>query len=321
MENEVQKTKKLYHDPVLLQEVLDEVASAPQIGWIVDGTFGDGGHSKRIFTERVKKFGLNKLLSIDWDFSGFDALSSYNIDLPEVDLEKFEGKNWILVKENFAHIKQILRNVSNISTEEGKIAVMLLDLGISSRQYVQKQRGFSFSGYGKVDMRMNPDMYKIAAYDLLNILPYTKLADLFKKAVGMPPFMAAKLAKEIIAARNYKAFGTTEDIKRLNDIAYQIVPIRASSKGRIHPATLLFLALRIAVNTELSNLQEVLPEAAQLLVPGGKLLVMTYHSGEEQVVNAFIATSRIKAEVIVPSPAEIRRNSRARSAKLFIITR
>lgn len=321
METAVAKTKKLYHDPVLLQEVLDEVANAPQVGWIVDGTFGDGGHSKRIYAERVKKFGLNKLLSIDWDFSGFDALSSYNIDLPEVDAKNFNGKNWVLVKDNFAHIKQILREISNISTEDGKIAILLLDLGISSRQYVQKQRGFSFTGYGKVDMRMNPQMYQVAAYDLLNILPYTKLAQLFKNTVGMPPFMAAKLTKEIIAARTFKKFGNTDDIKRLNDIAYQVSPIRSSSRGKIHPSTLLFLALRIAVNTELSNLQEVLPDALHLLVSGGKLLVMTYHSGEEQVVNAFIAANKVKAEVIAPTPAEIRKNPRARSAKLFIITR
>jgi 16S rRNA (cytosine1402-N4)-methyltransferase len=301
-----------------LQEVLDEIASSPKEGWIVDGTFGDGGHSKRIFADRVKKFGINKLLSIDWDFSGFDALSSHPIDLPEVTPEKFNDARWVLVKNNFAHLSDILREVD---TEKIGMSAMLLDLGISSRQYVQKQRGFSFTGYGKVDMRMNTEMYAIKAYDLLNLLPYTKLAQLFRNTVGMPPFMAARLAKEIIMEREHRAFGSSDDIQRLNTIAFNISPIRNQSKGKLHPATLLFLALRIAVNTELSNLQEVLPVAYNLLVPQGKLLVMTYHSGEEQVVNAFVQTLPYKVEVISPTPSEIRKNARARSAKLYIIVK
>lgn len=316
--NQVTTPKKLYHDPVLLREVLEEIALAPKEGWIVDGTFGDGGHSKRIYAQRVKELGLNSLLSVDWDFSGYTALSTHTGDLPVIDESMFATSRWVLIKDNFAHLESLLKKVQGSK----KLAVLLLDLGISSRQYVQKSRGFSFSGNGKVDMRMDADSYSVAAYDLLNILPYKKLSLLFRNAVGMNPATASILAKEIIIAREKRKFGNNQDISRLNEIAYHVMPLRAGSVGKIHPATLLFLALRIAVNTELHNLKEVLPVAYSNLLPSGKLLLMTYHSGEEQVVQQFLQTiSGKKAEVILPSPSEIRKNPRARSAKLYVVTK
>jgi len=311
--------KKLYHHPVLLQETLEELAVAPKEGWIVDGTFGDGGHSSAIFEQRVDAYKANRLLSIDWDLSGYEALKSHKQPLPTELSKATTESTWVLVSDNFSHLKSILRDVSVKTAYGDKIAVLLLDLGISSRQLVQKQRGFSFTGSGKADMRMNPDMYAIAAYDLLNLLPYTKLTQLFRNTVGMPGPLGAKLTREIIAARYEKQFGHTDDIERLNTIAYNVVPIRANSRGRIHPATLLFLALRIAVNTELQNLQEILPVALEKLVQGGVMLVMTYHSGEEKVVTQFTTTNALKAEVISPSPRGIRGNPRARSAKLYVI--
>lgn len=317
--NDATAPKKLYHTPVLLREVLEEVASAPKEGWIVDTTFGDGGHSKAIYADRVAKLDLNRLLSIDWDMSGYRALATHTTELPSLLVEANKASKWVLVEDNFSHLKQILRSVAQKTEYGEQIAVILLDLGISSRQLVQKQRGFSFMGSGKADMRMNPEMYAIAAYDLLNLLPYTKLTKLFRDTVGMPGPLGARLSREILAARDEKKFGDLHDIARLTDIAHKVVPIRAGSRGRIHPATLLFLALRIAVNTELQNLREVLPTALSHLVKGGVILVMTYHSGEEEVVNAFIAENKVRGEVITPSVHEIRKNPRARSAKLFII--
>jgi 16S rRNA (cytosine1402-N4)-methyltransferase len=311
--------KKLYHTPVMLQEVLEEVAMAPKEGWIVDTTFGDGGHSKAIYAQRVAKFDLNRLLSIDWDLSGYRALSTHATELPTLLVEAGESTKWVLVEDNFSHLKQILRNAAQKIGYGDQIAAILLDLGISSRQLVQKERGFSFAGKGKADMRMNPDMYAIAAYDLLNLLPYTKLTKMFRDTVGMPGPLGAKLTRELLAAREERLFGHSDDISRLTNIAHRVVPIRAGSRGRIHPATLLFLALRIAVNTELQNLREVLPTALSQLVKGGVILVMTYHSGEEEVVSAFIAEHDVKGEVITPSAQEIRKNPRARSAKLFIM--
>lgn len=311
--------KKIYHKPVLLQETLDEIAVAPKQGWIVDGTFGDGGHSSAIFEKRVSAFDANRLLSIDWDFSGLEAFQTQGKSAPTLLESADSNSKWIIAKDNFAHLQQILESISKVTGYGNSIAAMLLDLGISSRQLVQKQRGFSFTGSGKADMRMSPDLYAVAAYDLLNLLTYKKMSSLFRDTVGMPGPLAAKLTHEILNARAEKAFGNTNDIKRLTDIAYKVVPIRANSKGRIHPATLLFLALRIAVNTELRNLQEVLPVAFSHLMPGGVLLVMTYHSAEEQVVNHFLQTVRAKAEIILPSAKEIRVNPRARSAKLYTI--
>jgi len=313
--------KKLYHRPVLLQETLEELAVVPKEGWIVDGTFGDGGHSSAIFEQRINAYKANRLLSIDWDLSGYEALKTHEQPLPTLLASATKDSTWVLVNDNFAHLKTMLRDVSNKTGYGDKIAALFLDLGISSRQLVQKQRGFSFTGSGKADMRMNPEMYAIAAYDLLNLLPYTKLTQLFRNTVGMPGPLGAKLTREIIAARYEKQFGHTDDIERLTNIAYNVVPIRANSRGRIHPATLLFLALRIAVNTELQNLQEILPIALEKLVQGGVMLVITYHSGEEDIVTQFTTANAMKAEVIAPSPREIRGNPRARSAKLYVIKR
>ena len=314
--------KKLYHKPVMLREALEELAVVPKNGWIVDGTFGDGGHSSAIYHERIEKFASNKLLSIDWDLSGYEALSTHgSTEIPDLLKDSTEKSKWVLANENFANLKRILTE-ANTKTKYGmEMAAILLDLGISSRQLVQKQRGFSFTGKSKVDMRMNPEVYTIAAYDLLNLLPYTKMSAMFRNNVGMPGPIAAKLVREILAAREMKMFGHTDDVERLTNIAFKIVPIRTNSKGRIHPATLLFLALRIAVNTELQNLQEVLPEALFRLLKGGRMLIMTYHSGEEEVVNQFVSVNKVKAEIIVPSPREVRSNPRSRSAKLYVITK
>lgn len=311
--------KKLYHRPVLLKETLEEIALAPKTGWIVDGTFGDGGHSSAIYEQRIVNFKANRLLSIDWDLSGYNALLTHHKVMPTLLDEATTESTWVLASDNFAHLKNILRDADKKTAYGTDIAALLLDLGISSRQLVQKQRGFSFAGSGKADMRMNPEIYAIAAYDLLNLLPYTKLTQLFKETVGMPGPIAARLTRELLAEREQKMFGNSDDIQRLTEIAYKVEPIRSNSRGRIHPATLLFLALRIGVNTELQNLQEILPVAFSSLLEGGRLLVMTYHSGEEEIVIQFSQKLGIKAEMILPSPREVRGNPRARSAKLFII--
>lgn len=310
--------KKLYHRPVMLPEVLNAFAALPE-GWVVDGTFGDGGHSKEIYSHLHES---HRLISVDWDFSGYTAFLTQEGPKPEKLDDAKKNSEWIIVKDNFAHIDSILKEVARkLGNKEIKFAGILLDLGISSRQFVQKQRGFSFTGHGKADMRMDPETYSVAAYDLLNALSYKKLSQLFQQTVGMNQVMAAKVAHEIVEVRETKLFGNTDDIQRLNEIAYKTVPIRGSSKGRIHPATLLFLALRVAVNSELQNLQEVLPAALSLLVPGGKIAVMSYHSAEEQIIQRFLTENKISAEVLLPSASEVKSNPRARSAKLFIITK
>ncbi len=311
--------KKIYHVPVMLKEVVEEFSLIPQNGWIVDGTFGDGGHSKEIFAKRVATFKSNKLLSIDWDFSGYEAFMTHEGEKPVLVEQLSAESKWVLIKDNFANLKYIAKDVAEKTGEEFKLAGMLLDLGISSRQYVQKQRGFSFSSDGKADMRMG-EVYKVAAYDLLNLLGYNKLVQMFEHTVGMPHALAAKLSHELVAERTRKPFGNNDDIARLNAIAYKTTPIRANSVGKIHPATLLFLALRIAVNTELQNIQDILPAALKYAIPGAKLLIMSYHSAEEQIVTEFVKNNKLHAEVLLPSKSEIVKNPRARSCKLTIIT-
>lgn len=312
--------KRIYHQPVMLREVLEEIAVVPSEGWIVDGTFGDGGHSKEIYEKRIEQYKKNKLLSIDWDFSGYEAFMTYPGPKPTLLEKATDQDTWILVKDNFAHLKSLAKEVQEKAGKPFVLAGLLLDLGISSRQYVQKHRGFSFSGEGKADMRMNPEMYAIAAYDLLNVLGYRKLTQLFEENVGMNHMLAAKLAHELVEEKTRKAFGNRDDVERLNAIAYKTMPIRPGSQGKIHPATLLFLALRIAVNTELQNLRDILPEALALSTKGTKLLLMSYHSNEEELIAEFAAKNKLRAEVLLPSRTEITKNPRSRSCKLTIIT-
>jgi len=318
MITEKKKPKKLYHVPVMLKECVDELIKIPTEGWIIDGTYGDGGHSRAIFDEILPKYPKLGLISIDWDFSGYDAKKTHEGEYP-TELDDLDHKDrWVIAKDNFVNVVNVVKKSSDITDIKPQIAGMLLDLGISSRQYVQKERGFSFKGNTRADMRMNKELYAVAAYDLLNNLPYKGMKRMFMALVGMPEFMAAALSKEIILRREEHQFGNRDDIARLNDIAYKVKPIRKNSQGRIHPATLLFLALRIAVNTELQNIQEVLPNAYSIATRGTKFLIMTYHSSEEDVVESFLSNKGIKASYILPSPKEIRKNPRSRSAKLYV---
>lgn len=129
------------------------------------------------------------------------------------------------------------------------------------------------------------------------------------------------MAKAIVSARDAQRFGNSNDVKRINAIASKIIPIRKGAVGRLHPATLVFLALRIAVNTELQNLVEALPAATDLIASHGKMLVMTYHSAEEKIVQNFVKENFLSVKKYLPTKNEVARNPRARSAKLFVITK
>ena len=143
---------------------------------------------------------------------------------------------------------------------------------------------------------------------------------MFEVNVDLNPSVAARLAKAIIQKREEKPFGDKDDVKRLNEIAYKIMPIRKRSRGKLHPATLLFLALRISVNQELTNLSVGLSRAVDVLSKlGGKIFVLSYHSAEHKIIENFANKNRYYYEVIYPTQGEIKRNPRARSARLTVI--
>ena len=322
---------KAVHKPVLLTQVKKQIESLSERSRFVDATLGDGGHSLMFLENFTPEF----LLSIDWDLQSIRfVLSSqlpkaknlgYHVILAEYDpiakrlIEDHKdsgaegsGKRWYIVHSNFVYLDKILENLGVKNVD-----VVLFDLGVSSRQLEAKKRGFSFKDKGTLDMRMDPQTQQVKAYDLLNFLSQKELVRLFVETVKMPKSFASKLAEEIVALREERPFGDKDDIRRLNSIAYKIVPVRRGSRGRLHPATLVFLALRIAVNTELSNLSQALPIAFKVLNPGGLLIVIGFHSGEFDILDRFVADKNYK--IIVPSLREVAANPRSRSAKMYVI--
>jgi 16S rRNA (cytosine1402-N4)-methyltransferase len=310
------------HVPVMLRRVMQECRSlkANEIT-IIDCTMGDGGHSSKMYEHYIQPFPKRVLLSFDWDRESVSFVQKKFPAVTPIDSRKRYSKlpgQWVYVQQNFAYIGHTVRNLQPALPQVG---IILMDLGISSRQLAQRQRGFSFQGNSVLDMRMDTETYAVTAYDLLNTLSIHKLTDMFVFTVGIRKPVAREMAKAIVSARDMQKFGNENDVKRVNAIASKILPIRKGAVGRLHPATLVFLALRIAVNTELQNLVEALPAATDLIGSHGKLLVMTYHSAEEKIVQNFIKENFLTVTKILPTKNEIARNPRARSAKLFIITK
>jgi len=293
------------HAPVLLNEVL--IALQPYSGGVyIDGTVGAGGHAAAILRQAQPE---GRLFGLDQD--------PMALALAQQQLAPF-GTQVTLIHANFEQLGRLaLPQVDGI----------LLDIGVSSMQLDQNERGFSFQTDGPLDMRMNTTTGETAA-DLVNTLPEDELANLIYQ-YGEEP-RSRRIAKAIVQAR---------PIERTLPLAQLIAKVKPGY-SRIHPATQTFQALRIAVNDELGVLARVLPQAIALLKPGGRLAVITFHSLEDRIVKQFFkqestdclcpteqpfctcqhhATLRlITKKPITAAESEIAVNPRARSAKLRV---
>lgn len=295
------------HIPVLLQETLKFADPKPGECFI-DATIGNGGHAKAIL-ERLLPGG--RLLGIDWNS---DAIMNI-----EKKLQKEIRMNVLIVEiGNFAEIARIARR-KNFSRVNGIIA----DLGVSSEELEESGRGFSFKKSEPLLMTYDahPNPNALTAAKIVNEFPEETLQNMFRE-FGEERY-AAKIARAIVAARRAAPIRTS---KELADIIADAVPRRRSR--RIHPATRVFQALRIAVNDELENLRAFLNGGFELLDRGGRMIVISYHSLEDRIVKQEFrqrASGGIAAlltkKPVRPSAEEIRRNPRARSAKLRAITR
>jgi len=287
--------KRPEHEPVLLEEVLFWLAVKPG-GLYVDGTVGLGGHSQAILEASAPN---GFLVGFEWNRE--------SLTLAEERLAPFAGR-FLLVRENFARIHAVLEDLQKIPVDG-----VLVDLGLSSFLIEGSGRGFSFLRDEPLDMRMD-DRFSQTARDLVNTLPAPQLEELIR-AYGEERF-ARRIAKAIAEARRRKRIETT---KELAEIILKAVPPSARYR-RIHPATRTFQALRIVVNRELENLKRFLEEVPNCLKPGGRLVVISFHSLEDRLVKqAFKNDSRLRVltkKPVVASKEEIRRNPRARSAKL-----
>jgi 16S rRNA (cytosine1402-N4)-methyltransferase len=300
------------HVPVLLEEVVDLVGCRPG-GVYVDATLGPGGHAEAIL-ERIQPDGL--LLGVDRDRE--------SLELARARLARF-GDSARLIHDNFKNLPLILNNLALPPLD-----AVLVDLGISSRQLLDPERGFSFQSEAMLDMRMDRTQRQTAA-DLVNDLPESDLADLIFRW-GEERF-SRRIAAAIGRARRQAR------ITRCTQLA-EIVAGAVPRRGRetIHPATRTFQALRIAVNRELEGLEEFLTEILTFLRPGGRLVVISFHSLEDRIVKqtfrklagqcvcnrprelclcprqplAIILTTR----PLAATPLEVAANRRARSAHL-----
>lgn len=291
----------MYHNPVLLKQSVDDLVTNPD-GTYVDCTFGGGGHSREILS-RLSDNG--RLFSFDQDL---DALKN-TIDDPR----------FTLINQNFRFLENSLL-MYGVSQVDG----ILADLGVSSHQFDEADRGFSTRSNAPLDMRMNV-MQNLDAKRVINDYEEEELADIFYHYGELRE--ARKLARDIVHHRKTKSIETTEDLKKL----FSYIPPHKVNKFYAQ----LFQAIRIEVNQELEVLKEMLVQAYNVLKPEGRLVVISYHSLEDRLVKRFLkngmfegeperdiygnykkAFELVKSKAIIPDDKEIEENSRARSAKM-----
>lgn len=293
-----------YHIPVLLKESVDGM-NIGKGGNFVDVTFGGGGHSREILS-RLDKNG--HLYSFDQD-----ADAEKNIE---------PNDKFTFVRSNFRYLKNFLRYYG-----VDEIDGLLADLGVSSHHFDDSERGFSFRFDGKLDMRMNQRAGKTAA-DVVNTYEEKDLADIFYLYGEMKN--SRKIASAIVAARK------EHKIQTIGEFLEVIKPF-CGKKDEKKEMAKVFQALRIEVNHEMDALKEMLKSAAEMLKPGGRLVVITYHSLEDRIVKNMMKTGNVEGKeekdffgrsnspfklinnkVIVPDAEEQENNPRSRSAKLRI---
>lgn len=281
-----------YHEPVLLNEVLENL-KADKSKTIVDCTLGDGGH-----TIEILKTGA-KVIGIDYNDSSIERAEKR---ISELGLDQ----NFNSIKGNFKDLDLLITN---------KVNGLLLDLGYSSFHLEGYEKGVSFQKDEELDMRIDTSR-GVKAKDLLKVLDVNKLEQIFR-IFGEERY-SKKIAQEIVKKREVKEIHSTSDLVQ---IIKSVVPSQQVS--RINPATRVFQALRIVVNQELENLKLAMPKAENLTLPGGRILIITFHSLEEKLVREFSrdfqpSIKLIGESPILPSNLEVSRNPRSRSAKLYV---
>lgn len=301
---------QMAHLPVLYHEIIHALCPHDQ-GLYIDGTVGAGGHARGILEASSPN---GRLIGLD-----LDPLA---LSLAREVLSPF-GDRVILLKASYTTLETQLVNLGWSS-----INGIMLDFGVSSMQLDSPDRGFSFRSDAPLDMRFDPDGH-VMAEDLVNGLPERDLANLIYN------YGEERKSRQIA-----RAITDSRPLHTTRELAEVITGIIKSEKGRIHPATRTFQALRIAVNDELKAIEEVLPQAVNSLTPGGRLAVISFHSLEDRIVKKYfrkesqdcicpprqpVCTCSHKARIreisrrpIRPEDSEINKNPRARSARMRV---
>lgn len=285
---------KILHQPVLLNQTIDFLNVSKGERYI-DATVGDGGHSQKILESG------GRVLGIDVDPAAIEFVKKRFLGNP----------NFIAARGNFSRLAEIAQK-NNFDQVGG----ILFDLGVSWRQLDDKARGFSFQSEFELDMRMDPSL-AIKAKDLINNFDERRLDEIFERFGQVRD--SRRIVHRIICARREKPI---ESCRQLAEIVQTAAGRR---RGKIHPATKIFLALRIVVNSELENLKEALPQLVELLKEKGRLVVISFHSLEDRIVKDFFKRDSrllvLTKKPVVPSIDEISANPKARSAKLRVAKR
>ena len=304
------------HKSVMIKEIISFLPLKKSIN-VIDATFGGGGYSKTI----LEKFNVNQLLAIDRD------------PISKIFAKEIESKfsNFSLINDKFSKIEEI---INNTKLKDKKFDIIIFDIGTSSNQIDNAQRGFSFNKSGPLDMRMGASDKK--AYDIINNYEEKNLADIIYQ-YGEERYSRV-IAKEIVKNRKIKFINNTLE---LSNIIRKCLPKKNQYKNKIHPATKTFQAIRIYVNDELSELKTSLEKTLKILNKDGLILVVSFQSLEDRIVKDFfnhnsgkrwrssrhypelpdkLATQLkiITKKPILPSASEILENPRSRSAKLRV---
>jgi len=304
------------HKPVLLQEVI-KYLSVGKDKKFVDGTLGGGGYSEELLKRGAE------VLAIDLDKAAIENFKKEKSQIAESD-------NLILIQGNFAEVKKICyeRTFTNIDG-------IVLDLGLSSNQLEDQERGFSFQNQGFLDMRFDSENNDLTAFEIINKYSQRQLSEIFAK-LG-EEVLAGPISKKITEMRRQKEISSPGQLASIVEGIYSKYFKRPS---RMPPATKVFQALRMEVNNELDNLKSFLPQAVELLKPEGRLAIVSFHSLEDREVKNFFRQEskdcicpkevpicqcdhKASLKILTKKPLtagekEIKENPRARSAKLRV---
>lgn len=283
------------HVPVMLGEVLQYLQPRPG-GIFLDATLGGAGYTLAL-ADLVGSAG--KIIAVDQDELAIDNAREL--------IKKKKLSQIVLVQDNFKNLQEIVAKVSPQRQLDG----IVFDLGLSTAQLDDESRGFSFQGERPLDMAFGPAS-QCSTVEIVDRYPLEELTRIFRE-YGEER-QAYRIAKAIVAARRIKRITTTAD---LVDIITSVVPVRPYI--RLHPATRVFQALRLETNDELGALAAALPAASTALKPGGRMVVVSFHSGEDRLVKRFFKSSDdlqiLTKKPLIPAASEVEANPRARSAK------
>lgn len=294
---------KAQHVPVMLDQVL-KILQVQTGEWYVDATFGRGGHTNQILAAG------GKVIAFDFDQEA--------IEFGELKFaDEIAKGQLILIHENFDQLQAKINKLTQVE----EISAVLFDLGTSVEQLTSTDRGLSFAGTDdELDMRLDQRL-GVKAKDLLAVLSEKQLQQMFSEFGGETE--ARTLAKVIVEERNAGRLPST-----VGELVKLIEAHKRHYPSKIHPATKVFQALRIAVNSELDNLELALPQALSMIKPGGKIVAISFHEGEDRIVKHTFRDwenqdlgERTPTDIITANEAEIKSNPNSRSAKLRVFTK